>query len=202
MFNPYDFLLKKWHSFLSEDDNEIFGFYLTNVRGTYVEREHIDFSFDCITKEAFNGPIGVPVYWDREHGMAQYWYGEKSHHMESFRSGYFDLFGAYKYQGDEVPAEWETQARGFFKKYKALFAAAWEMVLHEYFLHAYLRNVIDFTKVLIELNLSKPKHKLLIKHFYAMLLDDKVYPELYQDDRKLAILKDVVRKYNIYNMND
>ena len=76
-------------------------------------------------------------------------------------------------------------ARAFFKKYKVLFAAVWELVLDPPELQDYFRKLISFSGML--------------KEFHG--IDKDVY-EAIQSANNVIDLETIVRKLNAFNMND
>ena len=103
--------------------------------------------------------------------------------------GYFELHGNYDYVPGShkyIPTSKELKvARDFIKKYKVLFAAAWEgKVLTE--------DVADWFEGKIQLNELLSRFENVSEIDYYNINHCKSIPEL----------EEVVRKYKIFNMND
>jgi len=98
--------------------------------------------------------------------------------------GFMVLHGDYEYHSESnlhVPQKDITKARNFFKKYKVFFAAVWEDVLDPFYVQDYLRQLITFDEMLTYLEVDQA---------------------LLKDVHDLKTLEKVVRKNNLFNMND
>lgn len=152
---------------------------MANIVGRRVKTDSITFSLYFSRKNASRHSIRVKVYWDRQN-------------ISEDRCGYMELHGDYNYS--QSPAQkYKPKAymvdtlRYFIKKYKVLFSAVWEGVLGEDSLQEYFRGGINFKELLqefVENKIGKQKYEALN----------------YAEDLKQ--LEYIVRKYNIFNMND
>lgn len=168
-------IFKRTEDILDED----FLFEMSNVRGKLVKIEDLDFSFYFSSKKNVNSQHGirVKICWNREKIS------------KDLLDGFMELHGDYEYtptknpnkKADEVDI---STARYFFKRYKVLFAAVWEGILDENLMSDYLRGNISFRDLLKEFELPQNKLNLILNC----------------SDRKE--LESIVRKYNIFNMND
>ena len=150
---------------------------MATVRGNYVKTDKIDFSFYFSDKTECNHRIRVKVKWNPVR-------------VSGSLDGYFELYGDYVYvqsnNSDSHPsAKSIIDAQNFFKKYKVLFAAVWEMKLEADDLVDYFRGRLTW--------------KQLLKCF--MNVNDIEYNMIQLcNDRKE--LEKCVRVYEIFNMND
>ena len=152
---------------------------MANVVGKYVSVDDIDFSFYFGSKEVAHNQhsIRAKICWN------------KNKIMKSF-DGYMELHGNYEYVSSSHPNYTPNTydiatARYFFKRYKALFSAVWENKLNENFVVSYLVGDISF--------------KTLMSRFES--IDQKYLPILKECDNARE-LEWVVRKYEIYNLNE
>ena len=103
--------------------------------------------------------------------------------------GYMELHGDYDYVsspgGKRVSNKDIDEAREFFKKYKVLFAAVWEMKLEEDVIQDYLRKLITLDDVKSE--------------FHD--IPEDVYTRI-QQCNSIDEIENVVRKTNAFNLND
>lgn len=149
---------------------------MANVRGKDVEVDDIDFSFYFSKRNPRHG-IRLKVVWNRER-------------MSRDDDGYMEMHGDYKYVMSSPkayePKGWEVSGlRYFCKKWKVLFAAVWEMKLDETDVRKYFEGDIPFSK--------------LMQTFDN--ITDSQYREV-NKCRTVRQLEEVVRKDNIFNMND
>lgn len=152
---------------------------MANIVGRRVKTDSITFSLYFSRKNASRHSIRVKVYWDRQN-------------ISEDKCGYMELHGDYNYsqsptQKYKPKAYMVDTLRYFIKKYKVLFSAVWEGVLGEDSLQEYFRGGTNFKELLqefIENKVGKQKYEALN----------------YAEDLKQ--LKYIVRKYNIFNMND
>lgn len=153
---------------------------MANIRGKYVKVEDLDFSFYYSSKLDTNGQHGirVKICWNREKiGL-------------DLLDGYMELHDDYKYVSTSHPNYKPDSidiatARYFFKKYKVLFAAAWELVLDENILSDYLRGNISLLET--------------IDNF------ENVNDDMKQELLKVNSLKELeqkVRENKVFNLND
>lgn len=152
---------------------------MANIVGRRVKTDNITFSLYFSRKNASRHSIRVKVYWDRQN-------------ISEDKCGYMELHGDYNYS--QSPAQkYKPKAymvdtlRYFIKKYKVLFSAVWEGALGEDSLQEYFRGGINFKELLqefVENKVGKQKYEALN----------------YAEDLKQ--LEYIVRKYNIFNMND
>lgn len=149
---------------------------MANVRGKDVEVDDIDFSF-YFSKKNSNHGIRLKVVWNRER-------------MSGNDDGYIEMHGDYKYVMSSPksykPKGWEINGlRYFCKKWKVLFSAVWEQKLDETDVRKYFEGDLSFSE--------------LMQTFDG--ITDSQYREV-NKCRTVRQLEEVVRKYNIYNMND
>ena len=138
------------------------------------------------------GPLSVSFYFGSKHtGVPNG--GEISHGIrvkifpnpEKFReSGSFtmELHGDYATSKNDLSAKELKIVKNFFKKYKVLFAGAWEECIEEDDITAYLRNRIS----LQELVQDMPQY-------------DKFKPYL-DTVETIADLESVVSEYKLFNL--
>lgn len=175
--------------FLDEIDKLLFEEYLkdpsmvlmemANMLGNKVALEtRLPFSFHFCDRKAIHNrhSIRAKILWNPSKAPID-------------ADGYMELHGDYEYIGGShkyKPTTNELQAaRGFFKKYKVLFAAVWEEVL-------YPDDLVDYFK-------GNFSWKELVSSFY-----DLPQPTLavLQNCRNLKDLEYAVRKNKAFNMND
>ena len=176
--------------FLDKADQEVFEWYMrdpsailmemANVVGNYVKTEsfRLPFSFHFCDKNAVHQQHGIRV--------KVIWNPSKA---PSSADGYFELHGDYDYiSGSHKyrPSADELKlARKFFKKYKVLFAAAWEEVLDAKPIQDYFEGKIKLNELLSKFDIEDDMQYYYLNHC-----------------KSLEELEVCVRKYNIYNMND
>ena len=112
---------------------------MANVCGKYVKTDVINFSFYFSTKAEVNHDIRAKIRWNRE--------------KLKTTDGYMELFGEYEYyssnNAEVIPKQDDIQeAKGFFRKYKVLFAAVWEYKLEQQIVQDYLRGMISSSDVI------------------------------------------------------
>ena len=162
-----------------EELNEGLLMEMANTVGKNVKIDDLPFSFYFSRKTVCRHSIRLKVFWDRNR-------------INDDKCGYIELHGDYLYsQCPKQKYKPDSQdikgLRYFAKRYKVLFAAAWECVLGEDALQDYFRGLIDFQE--------------LLKSFYVDKIGKNKYEALnYSTDLKM--LEKLVRQYNIYNMND
>lgn len=154
-------------------------FEISNIRGKYIKVEDLDFSFYFSSKSNVYDSHGIRV--------KLCWNSEKI--GIDLLDGYMELSGDYKYTltahpTNKIDSVDIATARYFFKEYKVLFSAVWEEVLDENFLISYLKGDLSFSDLMKEFELPFDNY------------------EFIQRCRNLKELEAVVRKYNIYNMNN
>lgn len=152
---------------------------MANIIGKYVKTDNIDFSLYFSRKSASRHAIRVKVYWGRER-------------LNDDMCGYIELHGNFSYsqnpkQKYKPTVKMVCSLRDFVKKYKVLFSAVWEDVLGEYSVQDYLCGRIDFCE--------------LVSEFYIDKIGDSNYKKLIEV-RSLPELDSVVRKNNMFDMND
>lgn len=152
---------------------------MANLTGRRVKIETINFSIYFSRKDASRHAIRVKVYWDRQN-------------ISEDKHGYIELHGNYEYSQDPKqkykPKTYMVDTlRYFVRRYKVLFAAVWEGVLGEDSLQDYFRGDLTF--------------KELLKEFKENKIGKQKYEALnYAEDLKQ--LENLVRNYQIFNMND
>ena len=149
---------------------------MANIYGKNVKIEPINFSFYFSDKTECNHGIRVKIKWNNQKIMDL--------------DGYMELHGDYEYVSSPSscyqPSSKEIKlAQKFFKKYKVLFAAVWEKYLEPYYVQEYLRGNIDLVDVIDGLDNLDPQH------YMRLLSVTKIYE-----------LEQLVRDWNIFNMND
>ena len=160
--------------------NEEYLLEMSNIRGKYVQVEDIDFSFYFSSKNNVNSQHGirVKICWNREKiGL-------------DLLDGVLELHGNYQYisknRPNVVPDRYDLDtARYFFKRYKVLFSAVWENKLDENNLVAYLTKRITFED--------------LLNSFEDI---NEEYIEIITKAKNIKELESIVRKFNVFNMND
>lgn len=151
---------------------------MANVRGKNVVTDKINFSFYFSSKAGMSHGIRVKICWN------------PNRIGDNVIDGYMELHGDYEYISSPNPvnscdSKDVKLARTFFKKYKVLFSAVWELVLDPPELQDYFRKLISFSDML--------------KEFHG--IDKDVY-EAIQFAKSLQELESIVRKTNAFNMND
>ena len=149
---------------------------MANVRGKDVEVDDIDFSFYFSKRNSSHG-IRLKVLWNRER-------------MSGNDDGYMEMHGDYKYVrtpgSNYKPKGWEVNGlRYFCKKWKVLFAAVWEQKLDETDVRKYFEGQLTFQE--------------LMETFEGI---EKKYYAIVKKCNNARQLEEVVREYNIFNMND
>lgn len=150
---------------------------MATVRGDYVKTDKIDFSFYFSDKTECNHGIRVKVKWNPVR-------------VSGSLDGYFELHGDYVYvqsnNSDSHPsAKSIIDAQNFFKKYKVLFVAVWEMKLEADDLVDYFRGLLDF--------------KGLIDKFHDI---NRPFKRILKMANNTDELESIVRTHEIFNMND
>lgn len=175
--------------FIDKEDMEIFLEYLddpcgvlmemTNVRGMDVKlTPNLPFSFHFCNKDAVHQQHGIRVKIIWNPSRAPY-----------SADGYMELHGDYDYTAGShkynPTAEELKIARDFFKKYKVLFAAAWENVLYDAKpMQDYFEGRLSFKELLAMFDLRG-------RDYYNV-----------NHCKSLEELEACVRKNKIFNMND
>ena len=150
---------------------------MANVRGNYVKTDNINFSFYFSDKTECNHAIRAKIKWNPAK-------------VSGTLDGYVELHGNYNYvqssSSDAHPSSKDIIVmQQFFRKYKVLFAAVWEMKLEADDVSDYFLGRIDLIN--------------LIDKFDN--LDASSYMRLLQVSN-ITQLENVVREYQIFNMND
>lgn len=183
--------------FLDEADLRIFEHYLghpkdvlmemANVRGKRVVHPgKLPFSFYFSDKYVVHQVhrIGVKLFWNSDRALRD-------------ADGYMELHGGYNYVqlgGKKPSAKDVAQAREFFRTFKVLFAAVWEDVLDPADVQGYFEGSLSFLNLrnlFWEDNLEGRGP--LIKKLNKIRL---------QHSSSIEDLERLVRKYNMFNMND
>ncbi len=87
-------------------------------------------------------------------------------------------------------------------KYKVLFSAVWERALMPDSLDYYLQGRHDFEEVIREMELvPATKNDEILKEL-RQLKQGELYINYPDNERNLKILEDIVRRENLFNMND
>lgn len=152
---------------------------MANLVGSKIKVEDVDFSIYFSRRNASRHAIRLKVFWDRNS-------------VNDDRCGYIELHGNYDYSQDpkqkyKPKAYMVDTLRYFVKKYKIIFVAVWEGVLGEDTVQDYFREIITF--------------KDLLSEFYENKIGKQKYEALsYANDLKQ--LENIVRKFDIFNMND
>lgn len=152
---------------------------MANLVGNSVKVDDINFSFYFSDKFIASHAIRVKIIWNRNK-------------MQSDLNGYLELHGNYKYisnNSKKISSKDVEHARLFFKKYKVLFAAVWECELDSNHVIDYLRGKINFKELLNGFDELEN----------TITLEDW---ELIKETNNLMELENVVRNYNLFNMND
>lgn len=147
-------------------------FEMSNIVGKYVKLDNVNFSFHFSSKDEVHDRHGIRV--------KICWNRE---HLTNDKSVMY-LHGNYNYVPcKNSPADNNdiNEAREFFKKYKVLFAAVWEKVMNADPLEDYLKGYLSFEDLLKEIEVEFPKNSSITN---------------------LEELEEVVRKNNLFNMND
>lgn len=149
---------------------------MANLVGKTVKTDKINFSFYFSDKYGVNHGIRVKIVWNENR-------------MQSDDAGYLELHGDYKYivsnGSKKIPEREIEKSRQFFKKYKVLFSAVWECEIDPNVLVDYLRSKCSFKDVLLGFDDLSEEHTTEI--LKAKDIND---------------LERIVRKFNIFNMND
>lgn len=159
------------------EEHELFLTEMANVRGKHIEVEDVDFSF-YISEKNGNHAIRLKVCWNREKLISE-------------ECGYLELHGKYEYyQSPQLkykPKNYEVDTvRYFAKKYKVLFAAAWERKLDCDDIAEYFKGRMSWKELMQEwINIPNNDIK-----------------EVLSNCRNLKDLEYAVRKNNAFNMND
>ena len=131
IFDPYCYL----------DNNSAF------ARGDKVKTDDIDFSFlfNWAPPEVKKYDIRVTICWKRDYdNQAEDFF---PYRKPSCKCGILELCGNYNYYGDLASDDLHThvqmveKAREFFRKYKVMFAAAWN---ERYWLSMASSNLLDY----------------------------------------------------------
>lgn len=151
---------------------------MANVRGKNVVTDKINFSFYFSSKAGMSHGIRVKICWN------------PNRIGDNVIDGYMELHGDYEYISSPNPvnscdSKDVKLARTFFKKYKVLFSAVWELVLDPPELQDYFRKIISFDNLLGEF------HSIKSSSYEAI-----------QFAKSLQELESIVRKTNAFNMND
>ena len=159
------------------EEHELFLTEMANMPGRFMKVEDVDFSF-YISEKNGNHAIRLKVCWNRERLISE-------------ECGYLELHGNYEYhQSPQLkykPKNYEIDTvRYFAKKYKVLFAAAWERKLDCDVIAEYFKGRMDWNELMQEwINIPNNDIK-----------------EVLSNCRNLKDLEYAVRKNNIFNMND
>lgn len=149
---------------------------MANMRGKHVKTDNIGFSFYFSDKTECNHGLRVKVSWNSEKLTGGF-------------DGYFELRGPLRYisgiHSKTPPAKDFLDAKRFFKKYKVLFAAVWELKLDPQVIQDYFRAFIDINELVTSFeNVTEEQNTLL------------------SQATDLISLEKIVREHNIFNMND
>ena len=159
------------------EEHELFLTEMANMPGRFMKIEDIDFSFYLSEKNG-NHAIRLKVCWNRER-------------LISDECGYIELHGDYKYNQPKdlkyKPKNYEIETlRYFAKRYKVLFAAAWERKLDCDVIAEYFKGRIAWRELMQE----------------WINIEDEEILEVLANCQNLKDLEYVIRKNNIFNMND
>ena len=114
-------------------------------------------------------------------------------------SGYMWLHGDYEYfpspRSKHISAKKIRQAREFCKKYKVLFAAAWEKALECKVVGDYFRGCLTFEELLDRF--KKEKTRLIVKDLFRREVKAR---KISDESEKVKLLEDIVRKNNLFNL--
>ena len=115
-------------------------------------------------------------------------------------SGYMWLHGDYEYfpssGSKHVSAKKIRQAREFCKKYKVLFAAAWEKALECEDVGDYFRGDLTYEELLE--CFKKEKTRFVVKDRYSRAV--KVRKGISKESEKVKLLENIVRNNNLFNL--
>ena len=150
---------------------------MANVRGNYVVTDKINFSFYFSDKTECNHAIRAKIKWNPAK-------------VSGSLDGYVELHGDYNYvqsaNSDANPSSKDiARMQQFFYKYKVIFAAVWEMKLEADDVCDYFLGRIDLISLIDKFDNLEPQD-------YMRLLQASTVKQL----------QDIVREYNIFNMND
>ena len=149
------------------------------------KHEGLDFSFWVSPKE------------DNQHTII-FWNPSKI--SSKIDSGYMWLHGDYKYfpssGSKHVSAKKIRQAREFCKKYKVLFAAAWEYALECKDVSNYFCGCLTFEELLDKF--IKEKTRSVVKDCFSREVKARKY--IRDESEKVKLLEDIVRKNNLFNL--
>ena len=159
------------------EEHEQFLTEMANMPGRFLKIEDVDFSF-YISEKNGNHAIRLNVCWNRERLISE-------------ECGYMKLHGDYEYkQSAELkytPKQYEIETlRHFAKKYKVLFAAAWERTLDCDIIAEYFKGRLEWKELMQE----------------WINIDDEEILEVLSNCQNLKDLEYAVRKNNAFNMND
>lgn len=151
---------------------------MANVRASRVVVEQLDFSF-YFGEKIGQHSIRVKICWNKDR-------------MLEDELCVMELFGDYKYFQSQklnknVAESDIEEARKFFKKYKVLFSAVWEGVLYE-------QDLVDY--FFGRKNLNE-----IVDSFELEDISSEIKQELL-DNCSLKGIEEIVRKYQLFNMND
>lgn len=152
-------------------------FCMSNIAGKRVRKDGpLEISFYFGSKDNYNTKIN--------HGI-RIKFSINSERYLPHENYYLELHGDYKCSNeDKIPSRILRNIRNFFKKYKVLFAGAWESEIPEDDIVAYLRGFIPLRELIEDC------------YFYSK------YEEKLQNISTISAFEKAVRKYNIFNMND
>ena len=159
------------------EEHELFLTEMANMPGRFMRVEDIDFSF-YISEKNSNHAIRLKICWNRDRLISE-------------ECGYLELHGDYEYNQSShlkyKPKSYEIETvRYFAKKYKVLFAAAWERKLDCDVIAEYFKGRIKWSDLMLEwINISDEELKDVLKNC-----------------KNLKDLEYAVRKNKIFNMND
>ena len=148
----------------------------------------LDFSFWVSPKEDNQHTIMTKIFWN------------PSKISSKIDSGYMWLHGDYKYfpgsGSKHVSAKKIRQAREFCKKYKVLFAAAWEYALECKDVSKYFCGCLTFEELLDKF--IKEKTRSVVKDRFSR--EVKARKGIRDESEKVKLLEDIVRKNNLFNL--
>lgn len=130
-------------------ENETYLFEMSNVRGSKVKNPHkLDFSFYFSTKRAIDNK-------DNVHGIrVKPIFNPET--MNTGDVGTLQLHGNWEYipgkQDEHISSKKIKDMKEFFKYYKTLFCAVWELELEQDVLYDYFRGIINFKELITEFN--------------------------------------------------
>lgn len=152
------------------------------------KHEGLDFSFWVSPKEDNQHTIRTKIFWN------------PSKISSKIDSGYMWLHGDYKYfpssGSKHVSAKKIRQAREFCKKYKVLFAAAWEYALECKDVSNYFCGCLTFEELLDKF--IKEKTRSVVKDCFSREVKARKY--IRDESEKVKLLEDIVRKNNLFNL--